>query len=203
MRHFPVALVLTLFLISPSGRHAQASLAPTSVSLSLGYSNELGPEGNSYTPVPSVSALWPFVSHVSVFSAMSYLQERSVQNRALHSSGYPYPQTESGTLRSHFVPVAVGIRLSLGSETRSHGLFVEAGPAVYLASLDSGEERVLAGFQAGTGLRFRTFGASHAELGMRFYRTAGADAPEDPWSSTPDHESVSAYVLHATIGLSP
>jgi hypothetical protein len=205
MRHLPLAFVLMLFLMLPVVRHAEASLAPTSVSLSLGYSNGLGPEGNSYTPVPSVSALWSLTGHISVFSAVSYLQERSdpMQYRVFPASGYPYFQAESSIRRSHYVPVAAGIRVSLGHATRSQGLFVEAGPALYLASLESGEEEAVAGLQAGAGVRFHTFGTAHGEIGMSFYRSRGTEAPEDAWSASPDHEGVNAYVLHATIGLSP
>jgi hypothetical protein len=204
MRHLPLALVLTLFLISSAASRAEASFAPASVSLGLGYSNGLGPELNSYTPAPSLSALWPLMSHVSVFSAVSYLQHRSAQpNRALASTGYPSFPVESGTRRSHFVPIAAGIRLSVGTTTRSHGLFVEAGPAAYLASLDSGKEEVLLGFQAGGGVRFRAFGASHAELGMSFYRSGSTAASDDPWAASPDPEGVNAYTLYATVGLSP
>lgn len=201
MRHLPLALVLTLFLISSAASRAEASLAPASVSLGLGYSNGLG---QGYTPIPSLSALWPLLSHVSVFSAVSYLQDRSPEpNRALASTGYPSSSVESGTRRSHFVPIAAGIRLSVGTTMRSHGLFVEAGPAAYLASLASGQEQVLLGFQAGGGVRFRAFGASHAELGMSFYRSGSTAASDDPWAESPDPDGVNAYTLYATVGLSP
>jgi hypothetical protein len=201
MRHLPLASVLTLFLISSAASRAEASFAPASVSLGLGYSNGLGPE---FTPVPSLSALWPLLSHVSVFSAVSYLQDRSAQpNRALASTVYSTFPVESGIRRSHFVPIAAGIRLSAGTTTRSHGLFVEAGPAAYLASLDSGQEEVLLGFQAGGGVRFRAFGASHAELGMSFYRSGSTAASHDPWAASPDPEGVNAYTLYATVGLTP
>lgn len=59
--------LLTLLLIAFAAHHADASLAPASVSLSLGTTNELGPDVNTYTPVPSVSALWSLGSHVSAF----------------------------------------------------------------------------------------------------------------------------------------
>ena len=206
MRHLPLVFVLTFFLMLPVVRHAEASLAPAAVSLSLGFSNGLGPELNSYTPIPSVSALWSLTGHISVFSAVSYLQERSdpMQNRVFPTSGYPYfQQAESSIRRSHFVPVAAGIRVSLGRPARSQGLFVEAGPALYLASLESGEEEAVPGLQAGAGVRFHTFGTAHGEIGMSYYRSRGAEEPEDPRAPSPDHDGVDAYVLHATIGLSP
>lgn len=201
MRHLQLAL-LTLLLIAPAARHAEASFTPTSVSLGLGYSNGLGPESNSYTPVPSVSALWPLVNHVSVFSALSYLQERSAQqNFGLPATGYPYLRPESVTRRSHFVPITMGLRVSAGSAARSHGLFIEAGPAAYVASLDEEQVEVLPGFQAGAGVRFHAFGASHGEIGMSHYRSGKPDTPEESWSTSSDREGVNAYALYATIGL--
>lgn len=125
-----------------------------------------------------------------------------MQNFAIAFTGYPYSRPGPVTHRSHFVPIAAGLRVSAGNAARSYGLFVEAGPAAYLASLDSGTFEVQPGLQAGAGVRFHAFGDSHGEIGMTYYRSDKPDAPEDPWSTSPDRESVDAYVLRATIGLS-
>ena len=207
-----VAFALSLPLLEV--QESQAALAPASVSLGLGYSNQLGPVFNSYTPVPSASALWHLASHVSVYTKASYLQQRYLDDpvRATNYVGIePYYSTKSATLRNHFLPIGAGIRLSAENTTGSHGVFVEAGPAAFLTSwsLDRGgtERGVLAGFQAGAGVRFLALGGAHGELGMSYYRSERADDPEAYGFTTgggrvalQQLHGVETYTLYAGIG---
>lgn len=186
------------------------SIAPSSVGVSLGYTNDLSPEIAQWTPVPMVVATWRLGSHASIRSSAAYLQKRADRiNRILPSTGYP-PMSPGGDVevrRDHFVPIAAGIRLSAGGgSARSHGLFVEASPAAYIARLNAGDDgpttRLLAGFQLGWGLRVLAFDGTHVELGMIYYRSEAASrAHSSPTERSDGYPGVNAAEIHLTVGL--
>jgi hypothetical protein len=200
-----LSLPLLLFL-TPS--QVWGSIAPSSVGLSLGWTSDLDPY-QSGTLIPMAGATWRLADHVSIRSSVTYLQAGPYPGvgPAVSSSGNPRDRAPTVEMRhDDFVPLAAGIRLSVGDGTgRSHGFFIEVSPAAYIARFNRVGEpstKLLAGFQAGCGMRVLALGASHAEFGVNYYRSEGASV-KGVWDFThvASVSGVSALAFYVTFGV--
>lgn len=189
--------------------HAWSSVAPSSVDLGLGISPDLV-NSTDMTLFPRVAADWRLMDHISIASAAMYLREsypRGSGGIALSSSGNPRDQFTGVTYTTygdHFIPISAGIRLTAGDDGRSHGFYVEAAPAAYIAWFKGDPQtKLLAGYQIGLGVRVLTFGSTQTSLGMSYYRAehAGPNLRHVFVSSeVGDEPGINAFVFHLSFG---
>jgi len=174
-----IPLLLLAVCLFP--RLGMASVEPSSMSLGLGYFQDLGMNNSEdFTPIiPTLAAAWNVSPSLSLRSSVSYFQvtrQASVVNLALSSSGNPrdfYFGGNSPLSRSNqYIPISVGLRLyAKHEEGQGKGVFVEASPAAYLARSFGGHQqtRILGGLQTGAGMRFAGLGRTRNEVGMNYY----------------------------------
>lgn len=169
-----LVLVVGPIMIPPP---AAGSVSPTSLNLGWGYTRDLGPYNDSFTPIPSLDATWGFGGHWAVHSGITYLRERVL------------PTTTSiATGRGSFIPLSTGLRFYAGErDDRTRGLFFDAAPAAYPAWIrtavdDDYRMKVLAGMTLGVGVRFAGVGGSRAELGFKYYASEAAGPHGDVWA---------------------
>ena len=169
-----VILGSILLNVHPGSNSASAGFpSPSAVSFSVGYAPE-NTKDRRFIPVASAMTAWAVGPHAAVRTSLSYLQERRATT-SWDASGL-FRQAE---LQSHFVPLSFGIRIS-DTTTKGVSGFLEAAPAAFVARLwdqleDDYYTTVLAGVQAGAGMRFPVFGKCAGEAGVTFYGCESAD----------------------------
>jgi len=164
-------------------------LLPSSGTLNLGYTQDLGPHSTSSTVIPGISATWQLRSRFAIRSSAAYIQERNLDTSAhiaQSTSGDPRSlfgsQPPERVIRSEYLPLATGLRFYAGKKgERTRGLFLDAAPAVYLVRLprDSGGTYMKAplGLQLGGGIRVPAIDGSRMEIGMRYDYVAAKAYP--------------------------
>jgi hypothetical protein len=150
------------------------------------------------------------MDHISISSAAMYLRESypsGTVNIALSSAGNPRDQFTGVTYTTygdHFIPISAGLRLTAGGDGRSHGFYMEAAPAAYIAWFKGDPQtKLLAGYQVGLGVRVLTFGNTQAELGTSYYRSEHVGPTLRHVFLSPevgDEPGLNAFVFHISVG---
>jgi|SRR5947207_2344406 len=211
-------LALFVIVLWSIPAYSSGSVLPSSVSLDLGYTKDLGPHYNSFTAIPGISATWPLGSRFAIRSSAAYIQERRVDNSrniALGASGNPENQfgvqPQETLIRSNYIPLTAGLRFYAGqNHERTRGLFLDAAPAIYLQRLtrDTGGTYVKAplGLQLGAGIRVPVIDGSRLEVGMTYHFSNAVNNHPDVTTnlrSTPaatDGSGLDFFSLHLAIG---
>jgi hypothetical protein len=197
-----IPLLLLAVCLVP--RQGLASIEPSSMSLGLGYFQDLGMHhSEEFTPIiPTLTAAWNLSSSLTLRSSVSYFEvtrQGGAVNLALSSSGNPrdFYSVESSSLNrsNQYLPVSVGLRLyAKHEEGQGRGIFVEASPTAYLArfSGDSYQRtEILGGLQTGAGVRFAGLGRTRNEIGMNYYYAEAGGAGR----------RISSVALYMSIGI--
>ncbi len=203
MRHRTALILAVLPAICLIPYQCTASVEPSSMSLGLGYFQDLGMNNSEdFTPIiPTLTAAWNLRSNLALCSSVSYFEvtrQADVVNLSLSSSGNPrdfYPGERSSLSRSNrYVPVSVGLRLyAKHEEGQGRGVFVEASPAVYLARSTGGYQQtgILGGLKTGAGARFVGLGRTRNEIGMNYYYAEAGGAGR----------RISSVALYVSVGI--
>jgi len=171
------AIFSGLFLVSCiTPELVSGSLIPSSITIRSGYVTAAATENGTHPASVALSSTWDLGTQTALWSSVGYIQEKTVNSILLRFIPSPplFPVPYNQVARTHLVPMSVGLRAYANDTSRrSRGLFVEGGPAAYIASYRGTDQAkhlaALGGLQCGLGVRFAGIDGSRVELGGNYY----------------------------------